>query len=373
MEDLLRALALPFRTASLLFVGLSSLLLTLLTALGGAVAILGLFALYVTAVALTRYAFRMIEDAANGARDPAVVDIEMFNPVGDPRCFIHPALGLSLVALHLLRPEWPVIPTLVAAALLFPPSIAATVMSGRARDALNPRAIGGVIRGWGIWYPLTVLATVALFALGLLLDPGPGGGWLAMLVRQMVILLVCAWIGGAIYLRRFELGFAARLAPERKAEAAARERDARRQQVLDAVYRDLRLRETARAVAHLRQWISDAGPAHLPADVDAILGASRTWDVLRELPQLLRALAAQLQERRQTALALQVAEAGLAADATFAPGDETALIAIAEHARRTGRRREAVRLIENFLQALPQGASAGPQLLALREALGPLR
>ena len=74
-------------------------------------------------------------------------------------------------------------------------------------------------------------------------------------------------------------------------------------------------------------------------DIDEIIAAGRAWDVPRELPQLLRALAGQLHERRQTALALKVTEAGLAADASFAPADEAAVVAIAEHARRTGRRR----------------------------------
>lgn len=371
--DLLRALTLPFRPASLLFVALTSLFLSVVLSAGGIVGLLALFGLYVTAVVLTRYAFRMIEDAANGVRDAAVVDISMLNPLDDARTFIHPALAVLLLVAHLTWPDWPAVPTLVAVALLFPPSIAATLLDGRARDAFNPVAIGAVIRDLGIWYPLTVLGTAALCALAVLLVRWLQRGWLMMAGLELLLLLIYAWIGGAVYMRRFELGFLARHAPERKAQAAAHERDRRRQHMLDRVYTDLNGREPRRALAHLQQWLAEADPQMLPGDVDEIIAAGRAWDEPRAFPRLLRGLAVLVQQRQQTALALKITETGLALDQAFAPADETAVVAIAGHAMHTGRRRTALRLIDNFLRTLPDGATAGAPLRALRKTLEPLR
>src|SRR5690606_12000002 len=245
--------------------------------------------LYVIAMALTRYSFRMIEDAANGVREPAVLDLDMLHPFTDARCWVHPALTAGLVLLHMLNPGWPVVPTLIAAALLFPPSIAAMVMHGRVRDAFNPVAIGAVIRDLGAWYPLTAAASAALMLLGILLTRWLHSAWMQVAAMELLLLLGCAFIGGAVFQRRFELGFAASRAPERKEEAAAHARDLRRQGVLDAVYRDLRVRETARATRQIAQWLQDAEAPLLPADVAELIAAGRTWNEPREFPRMLRA------------------------------------------------------------------------------------
>lgn len=371
--DLLRALAMPFRPASLLFVGLTALFLDFVLGAGVLGLVLGLFGIVVTVVSLTRYAYRMIEDTADGVRDAAVVDVDMFNPVGDTRCWVHPALGLGLAVMHALRPQWPVAPTLIGAALLLPPSMAAMVISGRARDALNPAAIGVVVRDLGGWYPLVVLATALCAALSALLVGWLQGGWLMIASLELLLLLACACIGTAIYVRRIELGFAARLGPERKAAIAVTQREARRQQMLDAVYGDLRARETPRALAHARQWLLSASTADLPADAHEILAATRSWDAPRELPHLLRGFVPVLLELRQPALAWEATEIGLAANSGFAPDDESAVEALAAYALRTGRRRAAIRLVENFMQALPAGSAPTPRLAQLRESLGPLR
>src|SRR5690606_38371975 len=127
-------------------------------------------------------------------------DVDMLNPVGDPRCVLHPALTVVLLGLHWMRPEWPLAPTLIGAALLFPPSIAASVMTGRVRDALNPRAIAAVVRDLGTMYPVMVLAVAACAALGALLASSLNTGWLLFVALELLLLLACACIGGAVYL-----------------------------------------------------------------------------------------------------------------------------------------------------------------------------
>ena len=65
--DLIKVLGMPFQAGSLLFVAMSSLLLRLVLGAGNFVALLmGLWMALIVLVWLTRYAFRMIDDIANG-------------------------------------------------------------------------------------------------------------------------------------------------------------------------------------------------------------------------------------------------------------------------------------------------------------------
>lgn len=373
MKDLLPALALPFQLASLLFVTLTSLLLAVALLIplplpGSARLVLGLFVLWVVLVWLTRYAFQMIDDAANGTREAAVATAEMVNPFGDPRCWMHPALALLALILHLLAPAWPIAATLVAAALLFPPSIAATAMSGNALDAVNPRAIAQVIAGFGPWYPLVVAGVLVIVMAGWLSLHWLGLGWLTVAGLELLLLLAYALIGGAVHARRIELGFAARVSPEREAERLALARDNRRQRMIDGVYVALRGRDTARALNDVRHWFADAQPTDIPGDTREIIATGLMWNEPRGFASLMRGLAALLLERGQVAPAFAAAQAGLATEPDFAPEDALTTAALAEYGRSTGQRRTGLRLLDNFEAARPC-APPSTQLKALRASL----
>jgi len=372
--DLLKVLAMPFQAASLLFVAASSLLLGLVTSMGNRLymtAILSLFVIWLMLVWLTNFAVRLIDDAANGVRETSVASAEMLaNPYLDSRCWVHPLLAVALGTLHYLYPHWPVWPTLLIATLLFPASIGACVTTGRARDALNPGQMLRVIQGLGAWYGLLVLflglcATSAVLLVRLL---QPGVRLYAS--EQLLVLIAYAGIGGVLYERRFELGFEPRISPERAAQRLENQRVARLQGLLDAVYNDLRIRETKRAIASVRQWLAALQPALLAGDVQAILAAGRQWEKLPEYPRLLQGLVPVLLELKQPALAYAVAEAGLVINAGFGAIEESDTTALVGYALATGRRRAATQLLDNHLRR--GGArEPGPQLAALRARLLP--
>jgi hypothetical protein len=368
--DLLKVLGMPFQTGSLLFVALSSLLLGLVLGAGNFVAqLMGLWMTLIVLVWLTRYAFRMIDDIANGVREAPVAEVELTNPIGDARPWVHPALAAALSLFHWMTPELPVTPTLVAAALLFPPSIAASAMTGRARDALNPLAVAGVMRGLGPWLAVVGLSTAACVALAVvavrLLNPGI----ILVATLELLLLLAYACIGGVVYHRRIELGFAARLSPERRDEVAVHARARELQQLLDDLYRDLRAREAPRAIAAATQWLRGVAPHQLRDDVQALLGAGHRWNEPREYARLLQGLLPVLLQLRQPALAFSVAEAAQKIGGDFTAADEPTAVALIDYALQSGRRRAAERLLDSFLKA-HQG-STGPRLAALRAALRP--
>jgi len=332
--------------------------------------VLSLQAVWLLLVWLTNFALHLIDDAANGVREARVASIEMMhNPFLDSRTWVHPCIAVALGALYYLHPRWPVWPTLTAAALLFPASIGACAMSSHALDALRPSMLLRVVRGLGPWYVLLVALVSTCALVGVMLAQWLPLGTLLVASLQLLLLLVYAAIGGALYERRLELGFEPRISPERAAQRVEAERLARRQHFLDGLYKDLRVREAQRAVASARQWLGAAGPRELAVDLHAILEAGRGWTELREYPRLLQGLLGVLLELSQRGLACAVAEAGLAASAEFCPSREEETVALSGYALDTGRRRTATRLLENYLKRLEPGRQPGQQLSALRARL----
>ncbi len=363
--DLLKALAMPFQAASLLFVAMSALLLTLVTSVGSAIMPLALLAIFLLLVWLTQFAFALIDDAANGVQETAAATAEMLSPFGDPRCWVHPALAAAVSLALFLRPEIPRLPVLIAGALLFPVSIGAIAISGRALDAVNPFALVRVLRGLGHYYPLAVLVTALCVLLGVLVAKSPLWSVLQFAALELLVLLAYAFIGGAVFVRRLDLGFEPRVSPERVEMRGEQEREAQRQRMIDGLYRDLRVREPARAIADARSWIEAASPQQLPGDVQAILAAAAHWTEPRGLQLLLRSLIPQLLSMRQPGLAFAAVETGLAAASNFTPEKESDAVAAIRFALQTGRKRVAATLLTNFLRSTSYQGMPGPELQEL--------
>lgn len=372
--ELLKVLAMPFQLGSLLFVAASSLLLGWLLSMAEGLRmllILALFAIWLLLVWQINYALRLIDDAANGVRESAAASGEMMTDAYlDSRAWIHPLLAVSLSAAHVLL-GWPVAPTLGLAVVLLPASLGACIITGRALDAFNALTIWRVIRGLGIWYAVLVGFIGLCAVAGVVLARAMHPGFLMVAVLQLLLLLVYAAIGGALYERRFELGFDPRISPERMAEKIEAERVARRQHFLDGVYNDLRVRETQRALAKAREWLATAEPSKRIGDVNAIIAAGRTWTEVRDHALLLQGLMSLVIDLKQPGLACTVAEAGLAVTPEFRAKTEAETMALATYAMETGRRRTAARLLENFIKRAEPGFRPGAQLAALRERLQP--
>jgi hypothetical protein len=170
---------------------------------------------------------------------------------------------------------------------------------------------------------------------------------------EMLLLLAYAAIGGVLYVRRRELGFEPRQSPERVAQREEEERRGVRQQFVDGLYKDLRVRESARAAASAARWLREAGPAQLKGDLHAILQAGVHWNEPREYPRFLRSLLPVLLELKQPMLAMSIVDAGLAAASGFAPATEAETVALVNYAQHTGRRRVAQTLLGNYLKNIP--------------------
>ena len=368
LRDLLRCLAMPFQLQSLIFVVLTSALLSFFT--GGDLIrlVVSLAAIWMLLVWLTQYALHIIDDAANGVREAQTASVEMATAFLDARAWVHPTLAVAIAVMLYLNPSWPRIPVLIGAAILFPASLGASAMTGHALHALHPGEIARVMRGMGVFYPLVVAFVLGCALVGLLIAQHTDSRFIVVASMEMLVLLAYAGLGGALYLRRLELGFEPRQSPERVAERAESGRQAERQRFVDELYKDLRVRESARAAGNAARWLRESQPEHLKGDLHAIIEAGRRWSEPREYPRMLRGLIPVLLEMKQPALAFALVEAGLAAAAQFAPATEAEALQLIRYAQHTGRRRAARQLLENFLaanSATPPGAA----LLALKSAM----
>lgn len=368
LRDLLRALAMPFQLAPLLFVAMSSVLLGLFLGGGLITLVICMLAIFLLLGWLTHYALALIDDAANGVRESQAASVEMAGFFEDARAWVHPALAVATIVLLLLNPDWPRLPALAGAALFLPASLGATALSGRALDAFNPVEMARVMRGLGIWYPAVVLFMLACIVIALAATRLLGSLMLSIAAIQILLLLSYAAIGGVLYMRRQELDFEPRRSPERIADNQEHERIATRQRFIDSLYKDLRVRESARAQIAAARWLRDTEARHLHGDMAAILAAGTHWNESREYARLLRGLLPVLLDLRQPGLALQAAEAGIAQASEFCAETEPHTIDLVSYALQTGRRRAAARLLENYLQRAGD-AAPGPHLLALRERL----
>lgn len=368
LRDLLRCLAMPFQVQSLIFVALTSTLLGFF--IGGDLIrlVVSVATIWLLLVWLTQYALHIIDDAANGSREAQTASVEMATSFLDARAWVHPALAVALGVALYFNPAIPRFPVLLGAAVLFPASLGACAMSGYALHALHPGEIARVMRGLGVYYPLVVVFVLGCALAGMLVVRRVDSMILIVATLEMLLLLAYAGIGGALYLRRRELGFEPRQSPERTAQRLEDQRQAERQRFVDDLYKDLRVREAARAAGNAARWLQACPAEHLKGDLHAILEAGRRWSEPREYPRMLRALIPVMLELKQPALAFSLVEAGLAAAPAFAPAAEAEAVQLVRYAQQTGRRRAARQLLDNFLGAT--GAPPpGEALLALRRTL----
>lgn len=369
LSELWRALAMPFQLASLLFVALTSVTLGLFIGGGLVRLVTSIMAVCLLLVWLTQYALHLIDDVANGKLESQAASAEMATAFLDARAWVHPALGVGLAVLLYLHPQWPVLPALVGGALLFPASLGACAITGHAIDAVNPVELARVMRGLGVWYPLVSVLVLGCAVLGVVVARRLSSTILVVALIEMLLLLVYAGLGGILFLRRRELGFEPRHSPERLAEREEQARRGSRQQFIDSLYKDLRVRESARATASAARWLRETQPRHLKSDVHAIVQAGAHWNEPREYPRLLRGLLPVLLELKQPMLAMALVDAGLAARADFAPAGEPETLALVTYAQHTGRRRVAQTLLNNYLSGAPSSTPPSEALRALHAAM----
>jgi hypothetical protein len=348
---LLRALAMPFQPTSLMFVGLTSPLLAIAAQSSGPAIVPAIVAAFFLLSWLNKFAFALMEQAANGIVEAPVASVEMLGPFGGARPLVHVVVGGSVAALSWWIGGYWGQRLWLLALLALPASVGALTIDQRLLAAVSPLALWRTVRGLSHYYLLLVLAMVVIGSVAWSTARSPLWNVLRFALLELLLLILYTLIGGAIYLRRAALGFEPRISPERQAARNEHDRLEQRQRLLDAMYSTVQVRDYQRATDSLRHWLIAADSKHLAADVQTFLAQVALWPQRRGLLTVAQTLVSHLISIRQLSLAMATAATALQQLPDFAPGSETETITLARYAQFAGRPKLAINLLDNRARA----------------------
>ena len=352
----------PLYPASLLFVGLSGLLLALSANSG----YLGVIPAIMLLSWLFKYGYVMLEHVAHGRLDAPVVSLEMLGPF-EPR----PWVQLFLVVCVYSSVQWlgghAAVVLSVAALLLFPATVGVLGTANHLIDAFNPLALWRILRGLSYYY-LLILAVVAVVTLCAVYLASPAL-WPALRYALMELLILSAFsfIGGAIYARRGALNFEPRTSPERALAKVEATRRHDRQRLFDELYQCVNARQYQAVALPLHRWLQATDLSHLQEDVPAIAAAALNWHNPRGTTAVLRALITWLVDAGKPTEAVQTLRTAVERDADFSLTSESHTLALARSARTVGQPRLALQVLNRFERRQPEVALSAAALQLRQE------
>lgn len=349
----LRYLALPFHATPLLLVAIFSVLLRLALHAG----LLGLPALLILGSWFFKYAFMLLDHAAEGRPGAPVLTPEAANPIGEMRPLAYALaagvfyMGTGTIG-ELLGPTALTVIRLLGLVAL-PAIIATHTITGSFAQALNPFAIAAMTRRLGTGYLLIVGVAIGAGLLGraIVLE----GDHLAFILR--IALLMLLWLvmfsvlGGVLHERRHEVGFEPEHSPERRRRLDERDRNRERDYFIDQVFAEFRAGGRGNPFATIqRRAHQRSNPL---AEYAWIHERVATWPDPRLANRVAQELLPLLLAAKRHGEALKVVKSRLQADAGFRPLASDQHLKLAELARDAGDRPLARALVSDFDRHYP--------------------
>jgi len=275
--SLLRALVLPFQFTSLLFGGVIAALLALIASSSPILLPPRLLGFYVLLSWLNKYAFALLDHAANGHVEAPVASVELLAPLGDLRAFVHPTLAALLVVTCWLWLPGAGAWVFPIALLLWPASVTGLAITHEIGDALDPRALwrnaSGLGRGYGL--ALAGIAVAGILGTALWLSALPSA--LKYFGLALLWFLLQAAMGGIIHDRRHDLGFEPARSPERTQARRDAERERRFQLMVDRLFSACRARNATAAQQELAEWFGPLDAIDFALDRRELLARADGW------------------------------------------------------------------------------------------------
>lgn len=282
------------------------------------------------------YCFALIERIADGTFEPPVLDNHMLSPFetrpwiqvalivgGGVLCWRIGGAGGTLLAIVLV--------------LWIPASIAILGFGERARETLNPVTLFRFIRGLGPHYLVMlgamsggVLLLIALIALA---PPT----FVSVALVLLYEIAFSAIVGGAMYIRRQQIGYVASRSPERKEAREEAEREKARAKMLDDVFTNVRAGKHVDATAPLAEWLRDADAEQAIRDSYHVAEKALSWGNLAALNTIGSTLIRNLLRFGRPDAALAVFERLRGKSPQFTMDSAPDLRTLADHAESTGR------------------------------------
>ena len=353
----LRPLLLPFHVAPLLLVAIFSVLLRL----GLQAGLLGIPIVLVIGSWFFKYAFLLLDHAAQGRPGAPVLTAEAINPLGETRpltyALVVPAFYASTGAIGAFAGSELVSALRLLGLLALPAILATHTTTGSFAEALNPVTVVNVVRRLGIDYLLVLCVSAACGWAGsaIVLD----GDDLSFLLRIALVMLLWltmfATLGGVIHQRRLELGFEPEHSPERRQARDDKDRDRERDRFIDRVFAEFRAGGRGNPWASIEERATRS-PNPL-AEYAWIYERVATWPNPKLAERVAQHLLPLLLAANRNSEALRIIKSRLEASPEFRPSTSEQLIRLAELARDAGDRPLARALLTNFEQHFPDDPS----------------
>ena len=316
-----------------------------------------------------KYIYFLFDAVVRGVDEPPVLDIQMLNPFGEWRPLVQLAvvglvLGLlELTQVYVGRPAATALAVLACAAL--PASVAVLGLEENVLMAVSPMHLARLIKGLGVWY-LAVLAVIAAYALLTYL----WWHWMPWLVLRRIgplvaILSIVSALGGAVYIRRDELGIEVWHSPERRKERQRQEELKKSDDVVDLAFNQARLGAHANATKILPARHKSRN--HTPDDYHWLCLRTASWSDPRHLRRLTADYVDRLLQLRRNGEALDLVGQRLKTDPDFRPTNAAATLTIAQLAGRGGSPAIARVLLADFAVRYAGEPSVGPAATLARE------
>jgi hypothetical protein len=319
---------------------------------------------------LFNYAYVLLEQIANGAREPPVLAVEMLNPVNEHRPLLQLAIvllvygTLRLLAHHLS--DALAVALNVLAFIALPASIGALGIGTSFLQAINPMALWHIVQSLRMTY-VAIVGVVLTYGLGLSLLAADSllPSWMLIVLAQFAWLSVFSLIGGSLYEQRHVLGHEAIDTPERRAARVRWLLDRERARFMDTVYGEARGGNLAGAWQTIERELALQDYAFEFYDwLLERLGGLDNRRLASRLAQdyITRAMA------RDNARVTRLVQRCLAADPQFRQRSGAETLRVAELSRLAGDRSSAQTLLRDFEQHFP-GDPGIAQVAAMADQL----
>jgi hypothetical protein len=320
-----------------------------------------------------KYAFVLLDHAADGAREPPVLSLEMVNPANEQRPLCLLLLVIAGYSLSGSAGTWlgESATTLLRAGgvLVLPAIVAIQGATGSVLLSLYPPTWLSLVRRLGLHYVwillcLTAFGALARFIVTAWLGVAPLGACLALLLYGWLALF--AMIGGVLFEQRDGLGMEARYAPERRQARHDAELERERARFMDGVFAEWRGGAVHNAWRTIERHLQASSDVH--AELTWLYERASTWPDQRLASRLAMEMVPKLIEERRFGELLGLTQARMKADVRFRPLSSAQLIRLVELARDAGDRPTARMLLEDFEQHYPDDPAQG-SIVRLRDQL----
>ena len=346
-----RSLMMPLYPTSLVVLAF----IALLQALVYSVEIAGVLRLLPALLLLSllfKYAYAVLEQAADGIFEPPVLSAETVGPF-EYRPLMQMVVCLLVYKIYTWLPGLPGKILIGLSLVLLPASIGTLGVTGSVMDAANPLKLWRIARGLGFYYLLIIATIICCVSFILYLHSLSIWNLAVLAVSDLSLLSIYAAIGGSIYERRMQLGHEPRSSPERQEEKISREHKKLRNRMLDEVYYPIRVGDVKSAAGPLKQWLSQASADRLERDVAAIMSSALEWKSPRGLQVVARCVVSTLMSANRLQLAIETLEPALRQLPGLALETEEETTVLATYAKSIGRKRFALTLIRNLQLSQP--------------------